>query len=87
MQGGGVTKVSPLFGGGGSRKFLGIERGFDPPPPRYINNEHSLNITSVKKRCRKWSRGPSVFWALSTMKPPKYNEAARPFTAPFVNDH
>ena len=41
--GGGVTKVSPLFGGGGSKKFLGIERGFDrPPPPPYINNEHSL---------------------------------------------
>ena len=31
-QGGGVTKVSPLFGGG-SKKFLGIERGFDRPPP------------------------------------------------------
>ena len=40
---GGVTKVSPLFGGGGSKKMLGIERGFDrPPPPPYINNEHSL---------------------------------------------
>ena len=51
MQGGGDQKSFTLSQGGGgeSQKFhpylwgLGIERGFDrPPPPLHINNEHSL---------------------------------------------
>ena len=39
---GGVTEVSPPFGGGGQTSFWASNVDLTGPSPPYINNEHSL---------------------------------------------
>ena len=49
--GGGSQKSHPYLGGGGVKQVFGYQTWIWPPPPPYINNEHSLMLPFTGALC------------------------------------